>query len=102
MQAAKRSDPANRDRDDARHAWHDSPVQQDPAPGQLADVDQVGRPLIAAPAPTEPQVTDVTPTSTSRVRERDHQRLLAGVRLQPPPCLLIQGDDERLVRRIIS
>jgi hypothetical protein len=53
MQAPERSDATNRDRDGSRHAGHDAPVEQDPPPGHVADIDQ-RRLLIASAAPTEP------------------------------------------------
>src|ERR1700730_11204117 len=72
VQTLKRSEATNGDRDLARQAGHDSRVEKDAAAGHLSDIDQL-RPFIASPAPTEPQVTNVTSTSTARVAVGDDE-----------------------------
>jgi hypothetical protein len=96
VQAAKRPNPADGDRDHTRHPRHDPAVKQDAAPTELADVDQVGGLLVPAPAPTEPQVTDVTAASTSGVREGEHEGHLAWVLGEPSACLRVDLHDEHL------
>jgi len=91
MQAAEWSDPAHRDRDRVWHASHDPPVEKDPPAADLADVHQVIGALVFWTTPTEPEVTDVTPTSTAGVRVRDHHRVRAGMFGQPPLRLVVEG-----------
>ena len=83
MQPAKGSEAADRHRDGDGHPGHDSAVQEDPATGGFANIDQLLGVLISRLAPTEPQVTDVTPASTAGVLVGDHQRILARVLGQP-------------------
>ena len=56
----------------------DSRVEKDAPTGHRADIDQLG-PFIASPAPTEPQVTNVTSASTARVAIGDDERILVGM-----------------------
>ena len=93
MQPAKRTDAANRYRDLARHPRHDSRVDKDPPAGHLPNVDQQG-PLIASPAPTEPQVTNVTSASTACVAVGDDERVPTWVLLEPALCPIVEFDDE--------
>ncbi len=93
MQTAKRSESAKGDRDRSRHARHDSRVEKDPPAAYLANIDQRGL-LIASAAPTEPQVTNVTPASTARVAIGDDKRVPVGVLLEPATCLVIEHDGE--------
>src|SRR3989441_5598438 len=93
VQAAKRPDATNGDRDDMRDARHDSRVEKDTSAGYRPDVDQ-GRLLIRLSAPTEPQVTNVTSTSAARVAVGDDQRIPVGMLLEPAPCRIVEFDDE--------
>jgi hypothetical protein len=93
VQAPERSEATNGDRDSVRHARHDSRVDNDPPAGHLPDIDQRGA-FIASPAPTEPQVTNVTSASTARVAVGNDERIRAGVLLEPAPCLGIEFDRE--------
>ncbi len=92
MQTAKGSEAADRHRDRGWHPGHDSPVEQDPATGRLANIGELLGVLISRLAPTEPQVTNVTPASTAGVLIRDHQRILAGMLGEPLLRLLVEGD----------
>ena len=96
MQTAKRSDAADRHRDGGGHTGHDSPVEQDPATDHLANLDKLPGALVPRSAPTEPQVTDVTPASTAGVLIGDHQRILAGMLGQPLLRLLVKRQKERV------
>ena len=93
MQTAERSESANGDRDRSRHARDDSGVEKDPPAAHFADIDQ-RRLLIASAAPTEPQVTNVTPASTARVAVGDDEPIAVGVLLEPATCLVIEYDGE--------
>jgi len=73
VEAPKRAQAANCDRDPTGHSGHDPAVQQDPAPVYLADSDRPLRFLFSPPAPTEPQVTDVTAASAATILVRDDQ-----------------------------
>jgi hypothetical protein len=64
VEAAERPEAADRYRDGARHARHDSAVEQDAATQDLTDFEEPIR-SIALVARTEPQVTNVTARSTS-------------------------------------
>lgn len=99
MQAAERSQSPNGDRNDSRHARHDASIQEQLAVGNLADVDQLVQARIAVAAPTEPEVTNVTPASTSSVLISDDERILTRVLVQPPARLLVEGDVEDLSHR---
>jgi hypothetical protein len=90
VQTAKWSEATDRHWDGGGHPGHDSPVEQDPTTGRLANVDELLGVLIARLAPTEPQVTDVTSASTASVLVGDHQRILAGMLGQPLPRLLVE------------
>jgi hypothetical protein len=79
----------------------DSRVEKDSAAGHRADVDQLG-PFIASPAPTEPQVTNVTAASTARVAVGDDERVLAGVLREPPPRPLVEFDSELVHHEIMA
>ncbi len=50
--------------------------------------------LIGLPAPTEPQVTDVTAASAARVAVGDDKRIPVWVILEPAPCGIVEFDDE--------
>ena len=89
----ERSEATYGDRDLARHARHDARVEEDAPAGHLADVDQFG-PFIASPAPTEPQVTNVTSASTARVAIGDDERILAGMLAEPMLRSIVQYDGE--------
>src|SRR5439155_24994785 len=93
VQAAEGADTTNGDRYHARGTRHDSRVEKDPPAGYRADVDQ-GRLLIGLPAPTEPQVTDVTAASAARVAVGDDKRIPVWVLLEPAPCGIVEFDDE--------
>src|SRR5260370_16000368 len=84
VQSLERSEATNGDRDLARHARHDSRVDKDPPAGHLPDIDQLG-PFIASPAPTDPQVTNVTSASTARIAVSDDERITTGMILAPVP-----------------
>jgi len=90
VQTPKGSEAADCHRDRGGHPGHDPPVEQDPAAGRLANVDELLGVLIARLAPTEPQVTDVTPASTAGVLIGDHQGILAGMLGQPLLRLLVE------------
>jgi hypothetical protein len=92
VQTAKGSEAAAGHRDGGGHPGHDSPVEQDPATGRLSDLDELLGVLISRVAPTELQVTDVTPASTGGVLVGDHQRILARVLGQPLLRFLVGGD----------
>jgi len=93
VQAAERAETTNGDRDDVRDARHDSRVEKDPPAGYRADVDE-GRLLVGLPAPTEPQVTDVTSASATRVAVGDDKRIPVWVLLEPAPRGVVEFDDE--------
>jgi len=94
VQPETRADASDRDRDNPRHSWRDPFVQKYPASRQVTDILQVVRTLISAPAPTEPQVTDVTSTSTSGVGKCHDQGIPTGVEIEPAARLAIHGDGE--------
>ena len=100
MQALEWSEATNSHRDRAWHARHDSRVEKDPPTGHRADIDQC-RPLIASPAPTEPQVTNVTSASTARIAVGDDERIPVRVLLEPAPCPIVEFDDELVHYRIM-
>ena len=102
MQSAERPDPADGDGDGERHPGGDPTVEQDRPAADLADVDQLARILILLATPTEPQVTDVTPASTARVLVGDHHRIRAGMLGQPAFGLVVEGDSEFHVPRLLS
>jgi hypothetical protein len=54
VQTTKGSDAVDRHRDGGGHPGQDSAVEQDPATGDFADVNELLRVLIARSAPTEP------------------------------------------------
>jgi len=83
VQTAKGSEAGDRHRDRGGHPRHDSPVDQDPATGLLANIGELLGVLILRLAPTEPQVTNVTPASTAGVLIGDHQRILARMLGEP-------------------
>jgi hypothetical protein len=93
VQALKRSEPTNGDRDRSRHARHDSRIEKDPPAGHFADIDQRGL-LIALAAPTEPQVTNVTSASTARVAVGDDEGIPVRVLVEPVPCPVVEYDGE--------
>jgi hypothetical protein len=90
VQTAKWSEAADRHRDRGGHPGHDPPIEQDPATGRLANVDELLGVLIPRLAPTEPEVTNVTPASTAGVLISDHQRIVAGMHGQPLLRLLVE------------
>jgi len=101
VQAAERAEAANGDGNPARHAGHDSRIEKDPPTGHRADLDERG-PFIASPAPTEPQVTNVTPASAARVAIGDDERILGGVLDEPVPCLVVEYDGEYVHHAIMT
>ena len=101
MQAPERSDSTNRDRDPVGHARRDSRVKKDSPAGHRPDIDQA-RPLIASPAPTEPQVTNVTSASAARVAVSDDERIPVGVLVEPAPCLVVEDDGEFVHHAIMA
>ncbi|MEO6797775.1 MAG: hypothetical protein ABI401_08300 [Candidatus Dormibacter sp.] len=92
MQPTAGAEAADGYRDRLRHSRPDAAIQQDTAAGELADILQVRRPALAAPAPTDPEVTDVTPASTASISKGENERIATGVEVEPPASLLIQGD----------
>ena len=90
MQTAKWPDAAYRYRNRARHTSHDSLVEENPATGYNPYVHELPGVLVSCSAPTEPQVTDVTPASTAGVLVSDQQRIVAGMLRQPLPRLLVK------------
>jgi len=94
VQAAEWPEAANRDRNGGRHARDNPAVDKDPPAARLADVDQLVGVLVIAPTPTEPEVTDVTPASTSMVGVGDHHRVGAGMLGQPVAGLVVEVDPE--------
>lgn len=95
MEAAKRMDAADRNRNGSRHAGHDSQIEKDSATLNFPDINQLRGALIPIVAPPETEVTDMTPAATPAVLEGNHQRVTAGMFLQPAACLLVEGDQER-------
>ena len=93
MQSLERSETTNGDWDLPRHARPDSRVEKDPPAAHLADIDQLGT-FIASPAPTEPQVTNVTSASTARVAVGDDERSLVRMLAEPAPCPIVEYDGE--------
>lgn len=93
MQASKRSDAANRDGDGTRHPRQDSTINQDAAARHFSNLDQLSRALVAPAAPTEPQVTDVTPGSTVDVRIGEDEGVIAGMLGEPALRLFVEPDD---------
>ena len=93
MQPLKRSEATDRDRDLPRHARDYSRVEEDAPAGHRPDVDQLG-PFIASPAPTEPQVTNVTSASTARVAVGDDESILVGMLVEPALRSIVQHDGE--------
>jgi len=94
MQAAEWSDAADCDRDRMRHASENPAVEEDSPASDLADVDQLAGVLVFSPTPTEPEATDVTPASTTRVLIGDHHRIRAGMFGQPALGLVVEVDQE--------
>ena len=101
MQAPERSDSTNRDRDPVGHARRDSRVKKDSPAGHRPDIDQA-RPLIASPAPTEPQVTNVTSTSTARIAVGDDECIPVGMLAEPSPRPIVEFDSELVHHPIMS
>jgi hypothetical protein len=101
VQTAEGSQAANRDRDGARHAGHDPRIEQDPATGHPADLNEP-RLVIASPAPTEPQVTNVTPASAAGVAIGDDERVPIGTLAQPAARLLVEDDGEFIHHAIMT
>ena len=93
MQASEWSEAANGDPDPVGHARPDSGIEKDAPAGNRADIYECGA-LIASPAPTEPQVTNVTSASAARVAIGDDERIVVGVLVEPAPCLAIEYDGE--------
>ena len=94
MQSPERPESPDRYRDDLRQARHDTPVQEDAAPCHLSNFDELLAIRVAVAAPTEPQVTDVTAASTSRVVVRDDERVVARVLGQPGLRRIVEHDVE--------
>ncbi len=69
-------------------------VEQDPAAGCLPDIHELPGVLVSRPAPTEPQVTDVTSASTAGVLVGDHQRILTRMLGEPLPGLVVKRHEE--------
>jgi hypothetical protein len=101
VQAPERSEATNGHRDPSRHARHDSRVEKDSPAAHFADIHQRGL-LVASAAPTEPQVTNVTPASTARVAIGDDKRVRVGVLLEPVTCLVIEHDGEFVHHAIMA
>jgi hypothetical protein len=101
VQAAEWSEATNGDWDRSRDARHDSRVEIDSPTAHFADIHQRGL-LIASAAPTEPQVTNVTPASTARVAIGDDKRVPVGVLLDPATCLVIEYDGELVHHAIMA
>src|ERR1700674_682231 len=101
VQSLERSETTNGDGDLARHASQDSRVEKDAPAGHRADVDQLG-PFIASPAPTEPQVTNVTSASTARIAIGDDERIAVGMLVEPPPRPLVEYDGEVVHHEIMA
>ena len=94
MQTAKRSDTTESDRDCPRHAGQDPAVEQNQTAADLPNIDQLIGACIPLAAPTEPEVTDVTPASTTGDLIGQHQRILTWMFGQPPLGLFVERDDE--------
>jgi hypothetical protein len=101
VQSLERSETTNGHRDPGRHARHDSRVEENPPAGHGADVDQLG-PFIASPAPTEPQVTDVTSASTARIAVSDDERIPVGMLGEPAPRSIVEYDSELVHHEIMA
>jgi len=101
VQAPERANAADGDGNPARHAGHDSRIEKDPPTAQRADLDQ-RRPIIASPAPTEPQVTNVTSASAARVAIGDDERIPGGVVVEPAPSLVVEDNGELFHHAIIA
>ena len=101
MQAPERANAADGDGNPARHAGHDSRIEKDPPTGQHADLDQ-RRPIIPSPAPTEPQVTNVTPASAAGVAVGDDEGIPGGVLVEPAPSLVVEDNGELIHHAIIA
>ena len=101
MQPLERSEATNGDRDLARQARHDSRVEKDPPAGHRADINQCGL-LIASPAPTEPQVTNVTSASTARVAIGDDEWIPVGMLAEPAPRPIVEYDEEFVHHAIMA
>ena len=99
MQPAEWPDAADSDRNLQRHPRQDPPVEQDGPTHHLTDVNQIFRVLLPMLAPTEPQVTNVTSASTSRLAVSDDECVATGMLLQPAVGLGVEQDDERRVGR---
>jgi hypothetical protein len=102
VQAAEWSEAADGDGDGRRHAGENPTVEKDAPAADLADVDQPVRVLVLSPTPTEPEVTDVTPASTTDVLIGDDQRIRARMLGQPALGLVVDDDSEFHVSRLLS
>ena len=79
----------------------DSKVKKDSPAGHRPDIDQ-GGPLIASPAPTEPQVTNVTSASAARVAVSDDERIPVGALVEPAQGLDIEYEGEFVHHAIMA
>jgi hypothetical protein len=79
-----------------RHAGHDAWIEQQTPAGLLANVDELGPASILLAAPTEPEVTNVTSTSTSMILIGDDQGVLTRMLQEPPTRLVVDPYGERL------
>ena len=100
MQSAEGPDAPNGDRNLPGHARRDSPIEENPPTRHFANVDQ-RRALVLPPAPTEPQVTNVTSPSTSSVFIGDDEGVAGQVLLQPAAGLIVERDHKPCVHQPI-
>jgi len=100
VQAPERAEATDRHGDQAGHARHDAWVNQDAPPGHFADLDE--RRLVVAPAPTEPQVTNVTPASAACVAVGDDERVAGRLLAQPALGLVVEDDGEFVHHAIMA
>lgn len=94
MQAPEGPEAPNADRDPAGHPGHDSAVQEDAPPLDRTDRDQPRRLLFPPPAPTEPQVTNVTAASAAAILVRDDEGIGARSLPQPAEGFAVEDDLE--------
>src|SRR5438128_901590 len=75
----------------------DAPVQKDPTPSDVADAHQ--RALVAWLPTTEPDLTNMSAAAAPDIFVRNDERILARMLVQPPACLVIENDRERVAHQ---